>query len=185
MAEDPNVSEASRNCSSYSSTAVEAELSAKDDIKPRVYEGGFKTWECAVDLASYLTERSEEIVSSLRIGGLHVIEVSRFFFQRGLALVLLNEQMRKIYNTVTARRRNRASNNNSPPNPPQQTVIVDHLFPPSSHTLGLQRDRAPFIYNTQYTSHLPTSCIPNSTAKIFRTRVISFLPFQLRIKPLS
>ena len=25
-----------------------------DDIKPKIYEGGFKTWECAVDLAQYL-----------------------------------------------------------------------------------------------------------------------------------
>ena len=26
-----------------------------DDITPDVYEGGFKTWECAVDLATYLS----------------------------------------------------------------------------------------------------------------------------------
>lgn len=26
-----------------------------DDITPDVYEGGFKTWECAVDLAAYLS----------------------------------------------------------------------------------------------------------------------------------
>ena len=25
-----------------------------DDIAPSVYEGGFKTWECALDLASHL-----------------------------------------------------------------------------------------------------------------------------------
>lgn len=25
-----------------------------DDITPNVYEGGFKTWECSVDLASHL-----------------------------------------------------------------------------------------------------------------------------------
>ena len=25
-----------------------------DDITPNVYEGGFKTWECAVDLANHL-----------------------------------------------------------------------------------------------------------------------------------
>ena len=28
-----------------------------DDITSNVYEGGFKTWECAVDLASLLAER--------------------------------------------------------------------------------------------------------------------------------
>ena len=25
-----------------------------EDIKPDVYEGGFKTWECSIDLARYL-----------------------------------------------------------------------------------------------------------------------------------
>ncbi|KAL8893928.1 MAG: hypothetical protein Q9192_004785 [Flavoplaca navasiana] len=30
-----------------------------DDIKPNVYEGGFKTWECSVDLARYLANQSE------------------------------------------------------------------------------------------------------------------------------
>lgn len=30
-----------------------------DDIKPNVYEGGFKTWECAVDLAKYLATKSD------------------------------------------------------------------------------------------------------------------------------
>lgn len=84
MAEDSNFSEASCNCSSYSSTAVEAELSATDDIRPGVYEGGFKTWECAVDLASYLVERSDEIISTFKTGGLHVIEVSKAFFKGAL-----------------------------------------------------------------------------------------------------
>ncbi|CAL8582781.1 hypothetical protein XPA_008425 [Xanthoria parietina] len=30
-----------------------------DDIKPHIYEGGFKTWECAVDLAKYLATKSD------------------------------------------------------------------------------------------------------------------------------
>lgn len=80
MAEDPNVSVPGRNCS-YSSITVEAELSAKDDIKPGLYEGGFKTWECAVDLATYLAGQSEEIISTLGTTGLHVIEVSKAFFK--------------------------------------------------------------------------------------------------------
>lgn len=25
-----------------------------DDITPNVYEGGFKTWECSIDLANYI-----------------------------------------------------------------------------------------------------------------------------------
>lgn len=28
----------------------------QDDIKTNIYEGGFKTWECSVDLAKYVAE---------------------------------------------------------------------------------------------------------------------------------
>ncbi len=44
-----------------------------DDIMPHVYEGGFKTWECSVDLARYLVGRGD-IADSLRYQELHVIE---------------------------------------------------------------------------------------------------------------
>lgn len=48
---------------------------SKDDIKPGLYEGGFKTWECSIDLARYLvTER--QVISDLRSRPCHVIEVS-------------------------------------------------------------------------------------------------------------
>ncbi|KAL8768695.1 MAG: hypothetical protein Q9209_005113 [Squamulea sp. 1 TL-2023] len=30
-----------------------------DDIKPNIYEGGFKTWECSVDLANYLATQTK------------------------------------------------------------------------------------------------------------------------------
>ena len=33
---------------------------SNDDITPNVYEGGFKTWECAVDLANYLISQNFE-----------------------------------------------------------------------------------------------------------------------------
>lgn len=33
------------------STAVGLSI---DDITPNVYEGGFKTWECSIDLANYV-----------------------------------------------------------------------------------------------------------------------------------
>ena len=36
-----------------------------DDIKPNVYEGGFKTWECSVDLARYLATQSEYLLQML------------------------------------------------------------------------------------------------------------------------
>ena len=45
-----------------------------DDITPRIYEGGFKTWECSVDLARYLAGRAD-IIDSVRCQKLHVIEV--------------------------------------------------------------------------------------------------------------
>lgn len=45
-----------------------------DDIMPRIYEGGFKTWECSVDLARYLAGRAD-IIESVRSQQLHVIEV--------------------------------------------------------------------------------------------------------------
>lgn len=45
-----------------------------DDITPSVYEGGFKTWECAVDLARLLLSEYWEVESASG-EGLHVIEV--------------------------------------------------------------------------------------------------------------
>ncbi|KAL8826334.1 MAG: hypothetical protein Q9191_003865 [Dirinaria sp. TL-2023a] len=38
---------------------------SSDDITPNVYEGGFKTWECSVDLAEYLLRHVEENPSSV------------------------------------------------------------------------------------------------------------------------
>lgn len=37
---------------------VQAGLST-DDIRPNVYEGGFKTWECSTDLANYLVSQAD------------------------------------------------------------------------------------------------------------------------------
>ena len=53
--------------------SVTASLST-DDITPNVYEGGFKTWECSLDLASYLsnTFRVSEIAEPK---SLHIVEV--------------------------------------------------------------------------------------------------------------
>lgn len=45
-----------------------------DDITPNIYEGGFKTWECAVDLARHLSGTLSE---GWKLDGrdVHVIEV--------------------------------------------------------------------------------------------------------------
>lgn len=45
-----------------------------DDIMPRIYEGGFKTWECSIDLARYLAGRAD-IIDSIQHQQLHIIEV--------------------------------------------------------------------------------------------------------------
>ena len=48
----------------------------KSDIRTGVYEGGFKTWECSVDLASLLLDRGprKDIDDLERCSG--VVEVS-------------------------------------------------------------------------------------------------------------
>ncbi|KAI4137542.1 MAG: hypothetical protein LQ340_008089, partial [Diploschistes diacapsis] len=51
-----------------------------DDLQPRLYEGGFKTWECSVDLARYLLASIEAGALDLRAnegGGTRVVEVGR------------------------------------------------------------------------------------------------------------
>jgi protein-histidine N-methyltransferase len=45
-------------------------VDAPADLVPGVYEGGLKTWECALDLAAYLDREFP------RVRGLHVLEVS-------------------------------------------------------------------------------------------------------------
>lgn len=44
---------AEADVSDATSTALVDGLGS-DDIKPRLYEGGFKTWECSIDLARFL-----------------------------------------------------------------------------------------------------------------------------------
>jgi hypothetical protein len=43
----------------------------KSDLQPAVYEGGFKLWECAIDLLNYFVERSNPI----QFEGKRVLEV--------------------------------------------------------------------------------------------------------------
>ena len=47
---------------------------SNDDIAPNIYEGGFKTWECSMDLASYVNYS----LGTLHLAApkkLHVVEV--------------------------------------------------------------------------------------------------------------
>lgn len=48
-------------------------MDAPSDLLPGIYEGGLKTWECSVDLASYLSDTSRRHGS---IQGKRVVEVS-------------------------------------------------------------------------------------------------------------
>lgn len=54
-----------------------------NDITPNVYEGGFKTWECSLDLASYI---SGSLGKSWDLGEreVHVVEVLRARLQLAL-----------------------------------------------------------------------------------------------------
>ncbi|KAE8141445.1 hypothetical protein BDV38DRAFT_205789 [Aspergillus pseudotamarii] len=45
----------------------------KGDITPNIYEGGFKTWECSVDLAKLVA--NENILSNAGAGDRHIIEL--------------------------------------------------------------------------------------------------------------
>ena len=47
-----------------------------DDILPKTYEGGFKTWECSVELAEYLLRLMEEKKLSLEGKDVSIIEAS-------------------------------------------------------------------------------------------------------------
>ncbi len=49
------------------------------DIKTSVYEGGFKTWECALDLAKLLLDRGprKDLDDLYRVN--HVVEVRHSF----------------------------------------------------------------------------------------------------------
>ena len=49
----------------------------KGDIKPNFYEGGFKTWECAVDLTKVLVD-TDELAASTATGDRHIIEVCTY-----------------------------------------------------------------------------------------------------------
>lgn len=47
---------------------------SKDDITPGIYEGGFKTWECSIDLASYIASEPD-LEYHIRTDPWHIIEV--------------------------------------------------------------------------------------------------------------
>ena len=47
---------------------------SSDDVQPNVYEGGFKTWECSLDLSHYLLTLLEQRHESTDLTS-HFIEV--------------------------------------------------------------------------------------------------------------
>lgn len=59
----------------------------KGDIQTRIYEGGFKTWECAIDLAKLLAAYEEgELFPGLGSGevglpDINIIEVFTLLYQ--------------------------------------------------------------------------------------------------------
>jgi protein-histidine N-methyltransferase len=71
-ADDPDASE---QPSIHARSALHF-LDAPSDLVPLVYEGGLKTWECSLDLASYL----DSISSQFDVSGKRVLEVCIHFF---------------------------------------------------------------------------------------------------------
>ena len=51
---------------------------SSDDITPRIYEGGFKTWECCIDLARYLEQLIVEGDLDLKGREVQIVEVRVF-----------------------------------------------------------------------------------------------------------
>lgn len=61
----------------------------KGDIKPNFYEGGFKTWECALDLAKLALNEDILSESSGTPTDVHIIEVChhRLYYCPGKILI--------------------------------------------------------------------------------------------------
>ena len=59
-------------------------VDAPADLVPGTYEGGLKTWECALDLATYLdrdvlrAQAGEGTAAGQRVHGSRVLEVSSY-----------------------------------------------------------------------------------------------------------
>ncbi|KAL9611798.1 MAG: hypothetical protein Q9167_003566 [Letrouitia subvulpina] len=70
-----------------------------NDIQPNIYEGGFKTWECSMDLATYLAGRPRQ-VNDLLIEDCNIIELGA-----GTALPTLALFQRFLGSTVSPQRR--------------------------------------------------------------------------------
>ena len=71
----------------YNYEALISSLESGDDLRSRVYEGGFKTWECGFDLARYLAlclysseEKETEVDGVMQVSGF----LGRWFSERGL-----------------------------------------------------------------------------------------------------
>lgn len=67
-ADDLDASEQPSNANAQSALQF---LNAPSDLVPLVYEGGLKTWECSLDLATYL----DSISSRFEVHGKRVLEV--------------------------------------------------------------------------------------------------------------
>ena len=52
-------------------------LTNDDDITPKIYEGGFKTWECSLDLAYHVAKQLKPLADGegLPTGRFHMVEV--------------------------------------------------------------------------------------------------------------
>lgn len=85
------------------------------DLKPNFYEGGFKTWECALDLARLIASEDSIGFSDSNDGfdGRHVIEVctmSQWFLSvvNGVSHSWVREQQSRLLRSLRNYYRNRS-----------------------------------------------------------------------------
>ena len=69
-------------------------VDAPADLVPGTYEGGLKTWECALDLAAYLDRgvlkaQTGVVAAGRRVHGLRVLEVSSSIYLMGFCCCLM------------------------------------------------------------------------------------------------
>lgn len=70
------------------------------DLNSGIYEGGFKTWECALDLAKFVTGQNCLVDDSAGDEDLHIVELGAGSAIPSLALILRFMQLPKQYRKV-------------------------------------------------------------------------------------
>lgn len=136
------------------------------DLKPTVYEGGFKTWECSVDLAQELLARNEPACSTeldLASGDIYFVEVWFMETNSLVPCLLFRATAESILRNPTVGRWNCSALARAPAFafftvPIEGDAEKKNLF----RFDGLQCDCTPPCYYAQHTAYLvllsPSDC---------------------------